>query len=208
MKKNLFLLLLGFNSFIYAREFNDLKGDYLGQTPPGDTPVIFAPGIVSTDYAEHSAPAFSPDGNEVFWWVNRGPKSDNEKWISWGMTMRRIEDRWTAPAVSPHDGVPVFSTDGKRLYCGSDGTGGGPYFVEKQDDSWSEQKSIGLVTRFPELKFAYQLSIACNGTLYFIGIAEGLWGCGTITASTIRNLSMVNTPGRNCSPATSTCLPS
>ena len=73
MKKELstiVLILIAQSSF--AQEFTDLYGDYLGQVPPSDTPVVFAPGIVSTDsIIQHSAPAFSPDGNEVFWWVIR-----------------------------------------------------------------------------------------------------------------------------------------
>jgi len=43
----LFLLLSGFSSFIYAQECPELQGNYLGQTPPSDTPVVFARGIVS-----------------------------------------------------------------------------------------------------------------------------------------------------------------
>ncbi len=158
---------------LQKQNFTDLYGDYLGQTPQGDTPGVFARGIVSTDYAEHSAPVFSPDGNEVFWWVVRGPRSDNEEWTHTGMTMRRIGDRWTAPTVSPYDGVPVFSTDGKRLYFGSEGTGNDLYFVEKQDNSWSETKNVGLVARSPELKSASCPSIAHNGTLYFMGDPVG-----------------------------------
>ena len=38
---------------------------YLGQTPPGTTPVLFAPGIVSTDAVELNA-VFAPDGREFF----------------------------------------------------------------------------------------------------------------------------------------------
>jgi L-ascorbate metabolism protein UlaG (beta-lactamase superfamily) len=67
--------------------FHKLTGDYLGQTPPGDTPLVFARGIVSTDDLEHSAPAFSPDGNEVFWFVNRRPGGENKEWSHYGMTM-------------------------------------------------------------------------------------------------------------------------
>ena len=58
-------------------EFTDLYGAYLGQTPPGDTPVVFAPEIVSTIFMEHSAPSFSPDGNEVFWYAVPGPRKDS-----------------------------------------------------------------------------------------------------------------------------------
>jgi len=38
--------------------------DYLGQIPPGDTPVLFAPGVVSTG-KEHSAAMFTPDLSEM-----------------------------------------------------------------------------------------------------------------------------------------------
>jgi len=42
-------------------EFPSLKGPYLGQKPPGMTPEIFAPGIVSIEIMNHSSPVFSPD---------------------------------------------------------------------------------------------------------------------------------------------------
>lgn len=38
---------------------------YLGQTPPGTTPVVFAPGIVSTGAVELNS-VFAPDGREFF----------------------------------------------------------------------------------------------------------------------------------------------
>lgn len=42
------------------------RGPYLGQKPPGKTPTIFAPGIISiADFAEIRI-AFSPDGSECF----------------------------------------------------------------------------------------------------------------------------------------------
>jgi hypothetical protein len=39
---------------------------YLRQTPPGDIPQIFAPGIISLDNRFETYPTFSPDGNEMF----------------------------------------------------------------------------------------------------------------------------------------------
>jgi hypothetical protein len=179
MKKHLLLLLFVFNSFVYAQEFPVLKGDYLGQAPPGDTPIVFARGIVSTDNTlSHSAPAFSPDGNEVFWLLNRPPRGKGGKWLSpMMMTMRRVGDVWTAPVVAPFLGEPVFSIDGKRFYfthCPTlDTKDVGPYFVEKKGNSWSEPKSVGLIARFPELQFVYDLSIARNGTLYILSYAAG-----------------------------------
>jgi hypothetical protein len=84
MKNKLFLLLLVFNIPIHSQEFMVLTGDYLGQTPPGDIPVIFAPGIISSEDQEHGVPAFSPDGKEVFWLSNRPPGPENKEWLSFG----------------------------------------------------------------------------------------------------------------------------
>lgn len=150
-----------------AQVFSDLKGDYLGQPLPGETPVVFARGIVSTDDKEHSAPGFSPDGNEVFWWTIRQESED--KWLQFSKTMRRVGNRWAALEILPDDNMPTLSPDGKRLYYGSKKEGEDLYYVEKQSNGWSAPKSAGLVTRFPDVRFAYYPSIASNGTLYFMG---------------------------------------
>ena len=160
---------------LFGQQFTDLYGDYLGQTPPDDTPVVFSRGIVSGDYQEHGAPAFSPDGNEVFWQTNQRPKSENEKWLNFPKMMRRIGNRWTAPEASPYGDGAVFSPDGKRLYFGSKEKGKDPYYIEKQGDRWGEPQYIGLVSRFPELQFAYFPTIASNGTIYFMGYLNGQW---------------------------------
>ena len=39
-----------------------LKGNYLGQNLPGETPEVFAPGIISYGFHEHCL-TISPDGN-------------------------------------------------------------------------------------------------------------------------------------------------
>ena len=127
MKKGFLIttFILIINS-LSGQPFTQLYGDYLGQTPPGDTPVVFARGIVSGDYQEHGAPAFSPDGNEVFWETNQRPKSENEKWLNFPKMMRRIGNRWTAPEASSYGEGAVFSPDGKRLYFGSKEKGKDP----------------------------------------------------------------------------------
>ena len=191
MNKKFLVILLLLNGFAYAQnaqEFTDLYGDYLGQTPPGNTPVVFARGIVSDKYQQHGAPSFSPDGNKVFWQTNR-LESEN-KWLISVITMQRIGDRWTSPTVSQFADKPVFFYNGKRLYFGSNGEGDDPYFVEKHGDSLSEPKKIDLVTRFPELRFVYNLSITNNGTLYFLGYDaadSGLWNNYAIYRSELIN---------------------
>ncbi len=176
--KKILLLLLGLTSIIYSqteKKFPLLNGDYLGQPLPGDTPVVFAPGIISTDSTiEHGSPSFSPDGNEVYWQSNlRHEGKDTEIFLK---TMHRIEGQWTAPVPSSYGGMPAFSPDGNKLYFISDETeeAKGLYFIEKQGEKWSEPKSLNLIARFPELKYLYGPSITSNGTLYFFGHAEGL----------------------------------
>lgn len=61
--------LLGIITLSTIAQTNSI--DYLGQTPPGDTPVVFARGIVSDSLQQHGVPSFSPDGNEVFWKYHR-----------------------------------------------------------------------------------------------------------------------------------------
>lgn len=187
MKKYLVLGLLVCSCFIQAQDtlkFTDLYGDYLGQTPPGDTPVVFAHNIVSTNQLEHSAPAFSPAGNEIFWSLWRHPENVEPQVI---MTMRREGGVWSEPDIAPFsgeyvDGGPTFSADGRRLYFGSANPAKPApgysriwdiWFVEKQDKGWSERRSLDLLARFPYLRSVESPSIARNGTIYFMEYTPG-----------------------------------
>ena len=151
-------------------DFHNLGGAYFGQPLPGATPQVFARGVVSTDANEHSAPSFSPDGNEVFWWANRWPGPDNKEWESMSMTMRRENGRWSAPRVTPFGQMVSFSPDGHRAYFGSEKD---IWVVEKRGDDWSEPKCLSLVARHPELRSVFSPTITRNGTLYFMGYTPG-----------------------------------
>ena len=185
MKEIIFIICLGFANFIFSQEFPILKGEYLGQKPPGLIPEVFARGIISSDYKEHSAPAFSPDGNEVFWWTIKF--YSKSQWVNYYKTMRRVGDKWTEPEVSPFEDGVIYSYDGKRLYLASKKEGDDPYFVEKLEEGWSEPKSIDLVTRFPEIKYVYFPTITKNGTLYFLGYLEGQWANIGIYRTELKN---------------------
>jgi len=96
-----------------------LKGKWMGQTPPGKEPIIFAKGIVSTDSLEHSAAVFSPDGKRLLWGViyrNKPGFLLESKFVNGG---------WTDPAPPSFaskdfdDLYPSFSVDGKTLYFNS-----------------------------------------------------------------------------------------
>ena len=48
-----------------------LGSNYLGQTPPGDSAVVFAPGIVGTGLYTRDI-AISPSGDEIYYGVSLG----------------------------------------------------------------------------------------------------------------------------------------
>jgi len=162
-----------FTNYTFSQDFSNLKGEYLGQILSGDVPAVFAQGLVSTDSTiEHGSPTFSPDGNEVFWQSNYRQKG--KKTQIYTMTMKRIGENWTKPRKSIYGSGPTFSPNGKRLYFNSKETDGTICYIQKDGENWSKSKDLGLIARFPELKYAYNLSFADNGTLYFLGNAEGL----------------------------------
>ncbi len=40
-------------------DLKKLKGPYLGQKSPGDTPELFAEGVITSGHHEHNIPAFN-----------------------------------------------------------------------------------------------------------------------------------------------------
>jgi hypothetical protein len=126
-------------------DFSKLKGPYLGQTPPGLTPVLFAPGIVSTGMAEACA-TFTSDGKECFFMIMvNGHETIVTTKISNGI--------WTAPEVASfsgqfNDGFPTILPDGSKLFFHSNkpienGAEYNIWFVEKTGKGWGEPKPIG-----------------------------------------------------------------
>lgn len=90
------LLVIILSNPTQQSDFPVLKDPYLGQKPPGMTPEVFAPGIIATCYHEHSSPAFSPDGKEVYWSVFfnfYGPQVI--------VMMTSENDLWKAPIGKP-----------------------------------------------------------------------------------------------------------
>lgn len=147
--------------------------DYLGQELPGLTAQLFARGVVSTDSFEHSAPAFSPDGNVVLWTVV------NKLYHAYMLEMRFLNGKWSAPYrpsfadSTADDYYPCFSPDGKKLYFSSrrklppgypEGGDIRLWEVKRNQIGWEDPEPFDTtVARGQE----YAHSITKNGTLYF-----------------------------------------
>jgi Tol biopolymer transport system component len=118
MKKHNIFFLLVFSvaySFSQDKDFPKLTGPYLGQKPPGKTPELFAPGIVSTGEDEAIA-VFSPDGKEFFY----AKKMGSEKRLTI-ITSTLKDGIWTKPDIAHfsgkyYDTVTCISPDGHSLF--------------------------------------------------------------------------------------------
>jgi Tol biopolymer transport system component len=130
--------------------FPEVSRPYLGEQPPGTIPVLFAPGIVSTDTREWSM-ASTPDGLELFF----GVVTDERSWI---LHTREGDGRWTELAVASFSGTYndydlTMSPDGNRVYFTSNRPidGAGPvlensdiWYVDRTESGWGDP------VRFPE----------------------------------------------------------
>jgi Tol biopolymer transport system component len=93
-----------------------LKGEYLGQSPPGLDPVVFAPEVISTGLDELNS-VFSPDGNEFYFSV-RNPN------FSTIFVSKKIENHWSIPKpldfTTKYNDIDVsISPDGMKLFFSS-----------------------------------------------------------------------------------------
>jgi len=185
--------LLLFNSnFCFAQDtFPKLKGPYLNQTPPGTTPKIFAPGILSFGFHENGI-FFSPDGNELFY-----STSDSKYTFKTFIYLKKENNTWSAPELAPFSGnyyshSAFFSPDGKKIFFSSkrpiDSRSNTKkdldvWFMEKKGNSWG--KSVHLDSPLNTDKTEQITSIAANGTIYLRTNYEG--GKWSIYVSNLKN---------------------
>lgn len=100
------------------QEWPTLKGPYLGQKPPGLTPQIFAPGLVSLKGERELDSAFSPDAKSFMF---TRLVDDTFKIY---MTFEDGDRGWSKPKlIAPSrtfpghsDGDPIFGPEGRRIY--------------------------------------------------------------------------------------------
>jgi hypothetical protein len=156
-----------------------LEGPYLGQTPPGSEPELFAPGIVSTGMHTRDL-AMTPEGDEVYFSIQAGP-------FATILGSRLVDGVWTEPEVADFSADPTVgniephvSPDGNRFYFVSNrpADGGTPPEAERgqweRADVWAMDRIEGgwgsayrlpapVNTEAPE----FFPSTTADGTLYF-----------------------------------------
>jgi len=148
---------------------------YFGEEPPGLTPKLFAPGLISTHGHFEFACTFSPDGLE-FYFTRRNDRGANVIMVS-----RWEEEGWTAPDTAafsrPGDHESHITPDGKKLYFGtvrvkpgSEQPSYGIWEMNRMGSAWStpEYSTDGMYA-----------SATWDGSLYLTDV-EGLTEGGII----------------------------
>lgn len=162
---------------------------YLGQTPPGKEPELFAPGLVSTGLFEMNA-AISPKGDLFLFSI-----ADPYQNFNAILMMQFKNGKWSAPQVAPFSGRysdfdPVFSSDGKKLFFISRRPEEGKTGSKEDTDIWvmdvkdSEfSEPVCMPSPVNSNSDEYYASCSNNGTLYFTSTREGGKGAWDIYMS-------------------------
>ncbi len=161
---------------------------YLGQTPPGLTPQVFAPGRVSTAGAMEFAASLSPDGRE-FYFTRRLDGQKNALYES-----HLVNGVWTEPApVAFSAAYPAFephvTADNQILYFGwfrpapaaiTSTADAGIWAVDRTDAGWSEARYIGegMFVSSDQSGQIYVTTFAATGrpNLSKVTLADGRFG--------------------------------
>lgn len=175
MNKNILLIAILFFVFhIHTKAqtcFWDTKNAYLSQTPPADTPKLFAPGLLihpnDTGFALDRV-AFSNDGKEFYYCYNTSWFSIKNLKIKY---FKYEENAWKGPFVlNEQYQTPTFSIDGNTLYFpGGDSISAILWRSKKTNNGWTNP-SIALRTNYS----LYNLMPTKNGNMY-VG-TNGTWG--------------------------------
>ena len=160
-------------------DFPVLTGEYLGQTPPGDTAELFAPGIVSTGMYTRDV-AMTPEGDEIYFGVLVAG-------LAVIMETKLVDGRWTKPEIAPFSSnsdylnlEPHITPDGEHFYFLSTRPPPGDELADEEirawvfqdiwamdrvGDGWGEPYNPGppINTDAPE----FFPSVTRDGTMYF-----------------------------------------
>ncbi|MEO1052259.1 MAG: hypothetical protein AAFX87_16625 [Bacteroidota bacterium] len=166
------ILAFGFHVTLGQKQSNL----YLGQTPPGIVPEVFAPGIISLSERYEFGSTFSKDGTEFYFGVDNNFNIQEvgrvETWYT------KLENGvWSEPKIllSHPDFThndPMLSPDESRLYFISSRPlkGNKPkdidlWYVERTNKGWSKPKNLGAPINSSVNE--YYASFTADGALYF-----------------------------------------
>ena len=144
---------------------------YLGQTPPGDSAIIFAPGTISLPGRNEPCITFSPDGKSIFFSIQFYPYAG----IPFIMFTEYKNNRWSSPdtalfSKNRKTNEPFFAFNGSRIYLDANlalnqvGLADLSYVI-KNDTAWSNPISMGSPPNSSQEQ--YHCCIVSDTSVYF-----------------------------------------
>jgi len=190
---SIIVLLFG-AGILNAQEDKDpilkLNGKYLGQSPPGSVPEVFAPDLISTGLDELNS-VFSPDGNEFYFSI-RNPD------FSTIFVSKSVENHWGMPeplpfttkykdidvSVSP-DGMKLFFSSNRKAEPNEEMTSGFDiWYCYKEGNNWGKPFKLGNEINSQSDDF-YPI-VTRDGTIFFNSQRAGR-GTNDIYLSRLKN---------------------
>jgi hypothetical protein len=158
-------------------KFPSLTGPYLGQQPPGEDPVLFAPGIITSGLYTRDV-SMTPDGKEIYFCVT----AFNFNLIFYS---KEENGRWNEPRPAPFISdlqymhyEPHVTPDGKRLLFLSNmpvekdkPASEDIWAVDRIEDEWGQPYNLGAPINSQHQE--YYPSVTRTGTLYFTRQVQG-----------------------------------
>jgi Tol biopolymer transport system component len=186
-----------------------LKGPYLGQKPPGITPEIFAPGIISRGYAEYQI-SFTQDGKELFLWLGENRpysvilsmKEDKSGWGSFHICSFSGKYVDMKCSLSPDGNRLLFSSNRPRQGNGEPEDNLDIWYVERSPEGWSQPRRFDSAVNTDS--HDYYPTLSETGNLDFMSDRPGGTGEDDIYYSPLVNGKL--TEAVNIGPAVNTIL--
>jgi hypothetical protein len=163
----LFLTFLGFTNLWPLKPSNQKNSTisdsapYLGQTPPGETAVVFAQPMVSPANRSDKKIVFSPDGKECL----IGIRINGMPTILYAKT---DNGRWTEPetanfiVANQHEKEPFFSPDGRKIFFVRFAS---IWVAKRVNQSWTTPEMLASPINVNAEQ--YHPTVTLDGTLYF-----------------------------------------
>ncbi len=145
---------------------------YLGQTPPGNTPQVFGPGIISVTGRVEYGISISPAGDEMLFALGNWPYKRT-------MIMKYENNHWTSPDTIPFSitrsaDEAIYSPNGQRVYYYAysppNPVGGADLcYSVKTGSVWGEPINLG--TPLNTTQDEYHPCVVADSSVYFENVA-------------------------------------
>jgi hypothetical protein len=169
MKKSLpmILMIFLFESIALAQTI-PTDSLYFGQSPPGSTPLLFAPGIISLPERAEYGISISLDGSEMLFAIGNWPDKRT-------MIVEYADNHWSSPDTVSFSKMrsadeAIYSPDGQRVYYyaydlpGSFGGADLCYSI-KNDSTWGEPLNMG--SPLNTIQDEYHPCVVADSSIYF-----------------------------------------